>query len=266
VANQRTAARRHQSPGDKLQKARNDFILAMQQLAEERIPDDPHSALVEVAFPAWRDAGRTSKSSSDSRRFRFRPEQQHADERAKLELRKQILNAWARYFWLVDKDRQPVDWILEYAEARCQKLSGEWRAGPTRLGRLLGERSTSHPWIGALVIPMIDPRPGKGELFADFKKRARHALTVHLLHWERRNVQGEGASPTANCAAENKAKSLHHYRWLVLYQCCRWKLEKIQAEFGSTVGNPKDKEFTAIWLGLSRKAELLRLLLRPARD
>jgi hypothetical protein len=52
VANRRT-------PANKLDTARKDFFLAMMELAEEWIPNNPHTALVEEVLPKWRDAGST---------------------------------------------------------------------------------------------------------------------------------------------------------------------------------------------------------------
>lgn len=237
------------------QAARNDFILAMQQLAEERIPNNPHSALVELAFPAWRDAGRTRKNSSDPRPFRYRPKQQHADERAKLELRKQILESWSRYFWLVRKDDQPLDWILQLAEEFCQKSSGEWRAGPTPLGQLSsasGQSKLPEPLIPELRIPMADPWPREDEQFPEFKKRARDALKANLRSLARRYSQAVRPSRQGT----PKAEPHDHFKWLVLSQCCGWKLAQIRLKFSYVGSN------AAISLGIKRAAELLGMARR----
>ena len=47
------------TPANKLDTARQDFFLAMEQLAEEQVPNNPHTALVEEVLPKWRDAGST---------------------------------------------------------------------------------------------------------------------------------------------------------------------------------------------------------------
>lgn len=255
MADQQTAAYQHQRDEAKLQKARNDFILAMQQLAEERIPNNPHWALVELAFPAWRDAGPRRKDNSDPRRFRYRPEQQHADERVKVELRKQILKAWAHYFWLVDKDRQPLDWIVEYAEKFCQRESGEWRDGPTPLGRLSsasGQYIVPAPFFPELRIPMADPSPRDGEAFSEFRKRARAAFFTHLRSLKRRYSQAVRPAKQENATADPH----DHFKWLLLSQCCGMKLSDIRLKY------PYVHSEAAISLGVKRAAGLLGIARR----
>jgi hypothetical protein len=246
----------HQRRASKLDTARKDFISAMKELAEERIPNNPQTALVEEVFPKWRDAGSTPAATSP--RFRFRTGT-HIDEENKRARRREIIEEWARRFWLLGTNGEPADWIVAYAEELCQEPSGEWRDGPIRLGGL------GHPGPGfnQLSLPMKDPEPRPGEAFADFRKRARHALTVYLDHLERTYGPNKAVAPARPKIAGNPSpRSPEHFRWLVLFQCCKWKLSKIHAAYGQAVGNPEDKEFTAIYLAIKRKAELLEISLR----
>jgi hypothetical protein len=265
VPKRQNPAKAVRTPANKLDTARQDFFLAMQQLAEEQIPNNPYSALVEDVLSKWRDAGSTPGPTTPGKRFRFRTSD--INEAAKRTGRRRaIIEEWARRFWLLGTDGEPADWIVAYAEVLCQKLSGEWRDGPTMLSQLnsvSGPRQLD-PWIGALVIPMTDPTPREGERFAHFKKRARHALTVHLHQLESTHGRNNAVVPVTPQSADYGPKKLY-FRWLVLYQCCKWKLSQIHAASGYSVGNPKAKDFNAIYQAIKRTAALLQLSLRVAR-
>jgi hypothetical protein len=187
--------------------------------------------------------------------------------RTELARRREIIEEWARRFWLLGTDGEPADWIVAYAGDLCQKLSGEWREGRTTLSQLnsvSGPRQLG-PWIGALVIPMTDPTPRDGEAFANFRKRARNAFAVHLHQLESTHGRNNAVVPVAPQSAADYGPKKLHFRWFVLYQCCKWKLSRIHAESGYSVGNLAAKDFNVIYQAIKRKATLVQLSLRVAR-
>jgi hypothetical protein len=253
VAKRQNPPRTVQTPANKLNTARKDFISAMKELAEEQIPNNPHTALVEEVLPEWRIAG--SKPAPATARFRFQTGT--SNEAAKRAARRRkIIEQWARRFWLLGTDGEPADWIVAHAEELCQKLSCEWRDGPTRLGH-----PNVHPGQGfhQLSFHMTDASPRPGEAFADFRKRARQALTVYLRHLEstyglKKAVVRAGPKIAGNFSP----RSLEHFRWLVLYQCCKWKVDEIRAVSGHI-------EFDAVYTAIALKADSLQISLRPSR-
>jgi hypothetical protein len=253
-----------QIPASKLDLAREDFISAMMRLAEEQIPNNPHTALVEEILPKWQVAGSTPATAEHltSRRHRFRwasAEERAKQAEARKQARLQIIEKWTLRFWLVGTDGKPADWIVKYAELLCQTLSGERRDGATRLGHPSGDRG---PAIMLLPVLMKDPFPRDNEPFAEFKKRARHAVTAHLKRLEKTHALKNAVAPVAaKLAASPSPRKLDHCRWLVLYQCCAWTLADIKEKYGQHVNDDN-----AIWKGVQRKAQVLGIKLRPKRS
>jgi hypothetical protein len=261
VAKRQSQPRLPKTPADKLRMAQQDFILAMYELGDQGIPNNPLSALVEEVLREWQSAGTVSPGTP--KRFRYlSSEQSDAIGAARRERRKQIIEDWARRFWLLGTDRQPADWIVAYAQKLCQKLSGEWREGPTRLGRLNsapGEPAPAHKWIGLLAIPMADPDPREGEPFCEFKKRARRALTVHLRALATKQVRQFTAPRPPKVVSKIESHRLDHFKWLVLFQCCEWQQHRILTKY-SYVGS-----YQAISVAIRRTAALLGISVRQVR-
>src|SRR5262249_55542269 len=79
--------------------ARQDFFLTMIELAEEQIPNNPHTALVEEVLLQWKTAGTKATNPTPYKRFRFRPSDMKEAEKQAAR-RKEIIEEWARRFWL----------------------------------------------------------------------------------------------------------------------------------------------------------------------
>jgi len=249
--------RSRRNPADKLKAAQLDFILAMQQLAAEGVPNNPLSVLIEEVYQEWRRAGHSTPGEHD--RFRYsslaetqaREQQRTAKEAARREQQMRLIDKWARKYWLVGTDGKPANWIVAYAEELCRRLSGEQREGPVTLGGLNSATGgPSLPLIGALIIPMADPQRQGGESSSEFKKRVRSAVTNRLNKLDTSN-RVKSATPKRQNSIR-KPHELDHYKWLLLRRC-GWKLKDIRKKY------PYVDSAQAIRQGIQRKGALLGL-------
>jgi hypothetical protein len=246
--------------GTEVEAARLNFIVAMHELANEDIPNNPLSTLVQEVWPEWQRSG--ANPVTISTRFRYISAKERRDREATTcGRRREIIEQWARRFGLVS-GVEPADWIVSYAENLCLKLSGELREEPTTLGQhgsAQDQKRQAPPWLGGLLVPMADPYQREGESIAQFKKRARRALTVHLHAFAGKRdpklTASEGKKRTGKC----EPQKLDHFKWLVLFQCCRRKLREIRANHTHIDSDQ------AIWLGVKRMAALVGITLRSKR-
>lgn len=108
--------------------------------------------------------------------------------------------------------------------------------------------------------------PYPGEPWRQFDKRARKALTAHLrLLRHTRDLAAPkdfGINRKTARRRSRKSEASVHFEWLILFQCCRWPLNKIWENTFPQVG---ERDGRAIWQGLSDKAKLLNLELRRVK-
>jgi hypothetical protein len=231
---------------------------------------NPWNRLRWEAFPKWQEAmDPTPPPHSDQLRRVYRGYLAAKEDAARREAAcKAILEAWAIECWLVEQTGgpalKPAGWIVEEAQDCCQLWNRP--AGGDTPGSLAGSVGTAFskglpppPWLepfGGLTIPMDNPRRRDDETWPDFKKRARKALTRHL----KRMSGGKDpwpAVPKTLQVPKARSPKLDHFEWLVLYQCCAWRLAAIRALY------PHVGTDSAIYMGLKEKADLIGLALRP---
>jgi hypothetical protein len=254
--------------------ARKSFFLAMEELHDHNITPNPWKALRKV-FPVWHEQRRTQPTWH--RRHVTRPAGQRpgyvsTEERTLIgqqqrEAARKILEQWARRFGLVTEDDRgkPVaaGWVLGLAETSFEQWAGmaSDHSDYPRIGPPLSELSVAQRKQllgGFLIIPMAEPLRLAEESWSQFKKRARAALTLYLRRGERTLDAKTSAKGSSGLAGKRKAQQHDHYVWLVLYQCCQWTLKRIMEEYGPHVSSEQ-----AIWNGISNKARLIGIRLRP---
>jgi hypothetical protein len=102
---------------------------------------------------------------------------------------------------------------------------------------------------------MNQPDQLEDETLQDFKSRARKAFNVYLKGLSlRKQIRPDRRK---RVMPKRKEPKLDHYEWLVLYQCCGWRLAQIREHY------PHVGTLPAIWMGIRDKAGILRLALRP---
>jgi hypothetical protein len=246
--------------------ARTCFLQALHDIERHGIEGNPLQVLKQDVLSKLSDIKKNSEGrSAYERRF-------YSDVAACKQAFSEALDHWARDCWLVVPSRTgtgviPAKWVLTYAKALCD----EWIEGRSGSGVM--------PWWtrqfqlpaegqgGVLCIPMDDPSCRPDEPLKDFKKRVRKAVTAYLRNRE------AGRSLDAPLPLSNGRKAsgdipgtqtprLDHYKWLVLYQCCRWSLEVIREE-SPRLGTASLLTTVGIWRGVQRAAALVGLKLRP---
>jgi hypothetical protein len=241
---------------------RQRLFLAMQELHQDAVPGNPLTALLNETVTALA----ASESMSSAETFRYLGlEETRRRERLRERTRRRILEKWARDAQLLNADGQPAAWIVDYAQRvwasanKQPELAGRPRSifDPTSepddwypLGRGVPPNQS----IGILEVPMADPYQQVGEPFAEFKKRARKALTRYFSTLARRHPRS--TSQKEMNPVSQKQVGLDHHKWFLLFQCCRWKQTEIRSKYPH-VHSPQ-----AISNGIRRIANTLGLSVR----
>ena len=253
----------------KAELARTQFLLASLNLALQGIHGSPWLILRDHVFPKWKEI--LNPKGSGPMRYLDYLERQAGSAHRTAEARS-LLDSWATDCWLVERvDHSmlaPAGWIVDEAWRCCEQWDrprganygveaipflADMDAGP-----LVPPPSTPGVGSSVLIVPMDNPSRGGDESWPAFRRRARNALNLHL----RRLALRESASRATPKGARNiktRAYKLDHFDWLVLYQCCNWSLLQIQREY------PYVTTVQAVWMGLSEKALLIGLAIRPKR-
>jgi len=253
--------------------------------ADQPVEGNPIRLLREQVWPMWHEVmhrpvhpARVKQDPGPPRTTRRNFIDFLADRERETRDLTELLDRWAtacRFIELDDAGQlRPAQWMIEYARQICSSWSRTELAQDKPLSWATRSRETESagtegvsPAAAAmpitpsyLAIPMDHPIPLPGESSGQFKKRARRALTAYLYISEHAPALGAvpgiaAGSTRAARPRDRKLDGLDHYRWLVLFQCCGWPLNRISAS--ASHQTPQ-----AIWQGCAAKATLVGIKIR----
>lgn len=257
-----------ESPEDDVrEKAHLNFLLAALEIEKygyegKPVEGNPLQVLRNRVWPEWHRAMHSQRPVSAKRNYlKFLA---HKDE--KTGAISGMIDEWATECWLVEADQngvlRPARWAVEYAQQLCEgwsrtKLGQDnplwWQKG-LREKRAAGNDCEVSPdvaiWIEA-------PRPGESP--KDYRRRVRPAINAQLHIIEHTSdFGGIGAKGKGRKKRLRKRDGLEHYRYLVLYQCCKWSLKMIIES-----AKPEELSGQRISQGYRSAAKLVGLQVRP---
>jgi hypothetical protein len=260
--------------GPKREKARIQFLSAALKIAraDDHVYGNPWDVLLVDYFPRWQAVRRPetfSLSGTDGvsrRRYQTYAESRLEDNRFQAE-RRGILEEWATELCLVeqrDEITQPANWVVEEAQKSCEVWSrpeGAESAPAVWFRSLGGATHLAAPpgWIESVVIPMESARRGDDETWKAFAKRLRRAVKIYVRTLAREERKKQRTPKKERVPGKRSRHELDHFEWLVLFQCCGWRLKDIREVY------PHVSSLDAIWKGLQSKAQLIGLTVRPKR-
>lgn len=261
-------------PRSDVQLARQEFIFALNRIAQRRIPGNPWQRLKDETWPEW---NRTFHPTTPPGRRRYVTENERLQLDALLAARqgvsasskKKLLRAWAESCGLGSEDAgkfTPAQWLMTTAEQLCEG----WSAGSVGMVALSEGNSPSEqvanplgqpkylPPLNCIPVPIDFPNGSDRGAWKTFRKRVRATVTQWLNNAQREHQAPP--DPTLERCREGQ-NTTDHFDWLVLYQCCGWKLTDIGASYH--LPHQAIESFApTIATALKRKAKLIGITVR----
>jgi hypothetical protein len=252
------------------EKAREKFLLALWQLFEDGVPNNPLKILAEEVWPAWRRAEVPSDVGTAGRRtFRYRasggymnpvgsgywdPYSAPSDDSSDnvRQNQRELIHDWARRMRLVNGSG-PVEWICDWVEAVLRRTPALTNGVKPAIGGHVAIGRVDSGWrpklLNGFFVPMLDPEPRAGESEKSFRRRKRAALAA--------TMNAKPSKPAA--AAQHKEPDTSNSKWLILSICCKWRHQAIRRKYGRYVGTDP-----AICVGIHREAARLGITHPPS--